>query len=126
MLTSEGATSRLLDRWQDGAFELVVCPRLVYEVRKALLSPRLADRYDIAAHDAEGFARKLTEESFLLEDPTDPPRVVPDDQDDDYLVALVLASRSDVLGTRDRHFEKVDLHGLRIVDPRDALVLLDS
>jgi len=62
----------------------------------------------------------------LLEDPTDPPRVVPDDQDDDYLVALVLASRSDVLGTRDRHFEKVDLHGLRIVGPRDALVLLDS
>lgn len=126
MLTSEGATSRLLDRWQDGAFELLVCPQLVYEVRKALLSPRLADHYDLSAADADAFARKLTEEGLMMEDPQDPPRVVPDDPNDDYLVALALPTGSGILVTRDRHFEKVAVDYLRIITPRDALALFGS
>lgn len=126
MLTSHGATSELLDRWQDGAFELIVCARLVYEVRKALLSSRLADRYDIFPSDAEMFARQLSEEGLFVEDPADPPRVVPDDPNDDYLVAITLATGSGLLVTRDRHFEKVEVTGLRIIGPRDALRLLDE
>lgn len=126
MLTAEGATSELLDRWQAGDFELVVCPQLIHEVRKALLSPRLATRYDIASGDAEAFSRKLSEEGMLVDDPENPPRVVPDDPKDDYLVSLTLATGSGLLVTRDRHFDKVDVPGLRIIGPRDALALLDS
>lgn len=126
MLTSTGATSRLLDQWQDGAFELVVCPRLIYEVRKALVSPQLADRYEISTSDAEVFSRKLLEESLFVEDPVEPPRVVPDDPNDDYLVALALETGSGFLVTRDRHFEKVSVPGLRIVGPREALALLQQ
>lgn len=66
VLISQGATSRLLDRWEAGDFELVVCPQLVYEVRKALLSPRIADRYEVSAADAEAFALKLEEEGLLV------------------------------------------------------------
>lgn len=124
VLISEGATSRLIDKWQAGDFELVACPQLVYEVRKALVSPRLAQRYEISEPDADAFARKLTEESLMSEDPKDPPRVVPDDPKDDYLVPL--AMESGILVTRDRHFDKVALHGVRIITPRDALALLDS
>lgn len=124
MLTSQGVTSELLDRWRDGAFELVVCPRLIYEVRKALLSPRLADRYQIPTSDAEGFSRQLLEEGLLVEDPADPPRVVPDDPNDDYLIALALATGSGFLVTRDRHFEKVNDSGLKTIGPPDALGLL--
>lgn len=124
MLTSEGATSRLLDRWQAGAFELVVCPQLIYEVHKALLSPRLADQYQISASDANGFTSKLTEEGLMRDDPDDPPRVVPDDRKDDYLVAL--AVESGILVTRDRHFDKVAVEGVRIVSPGEALRMLAS
>lgn len=126
VLTSQGATSELLDRWQAGAFELVVCPRLVYEVRKALVSPRLADRYDISALDAESFARQLSEEGLFVDDPDDPPRIVPDDPSDDYLIALALSAGCRFLVTRDRHFEKVDVAGLKIIGPRDALRLIVS
>lgn len=126
MLTSQGATSELLDRWQDGAFELFVCPRLIYEVRKALVSPRLADRYDIQTSEAEAFSRQLSEEGLLVDDPADPPRVVPDDPNDDYLIALALETGSGFLVTRDRHFEKVNVPSLRIIGPRDAVRLLDK
>jgi predicted nucleic acid-binding protein len=125
VLTSQGATSELLDRWQDGAFELVVSSRLIYEVRKALLSPRLADRYNIPVSDVEAFSRQLSEEGLFVDDPADPPRVMPDDPKDDYLVALALATGSSFLVTRDRHFDQVHVSGLRIVGPSDALGLLD-
>ncbi|MGH2825417.1 MAG: PIN domain-containing protein [Actinomycetota bacterium] len=124
VLTSEGATSQLIDSWQEGGFELVACPRLVYEVRKALTSPRLAERYDISIADADAFARRLNEEGLMMDDPEDPPRAVPDDPGDDYLVALARASNSGFLVTRDRHFEKVDVDDLRIITPRDALSLI--
>lgn len=126
VLTSRGATTEILDRWQGGEFELLVCPQLIYEVRKALVSPRLADRYAIPTSEAEAFSRRLTEEGLLLADPVDPPRVVPDDPKDDYLIALALGSGSDFLVTRDRHFEEVDVDAVQIVGPRDALRLLDE
>lgn len=114
----------MLDAWEDGDFELVVCPKLVYEVRKALLAPRIAKRYEVSAADAEAFARKLEEESLIVDDPQDPPRMVPDDPNDDYLVALVQGSGSGILVTRDRHFDKVDADGIRILNPGEALKLL--
>ncbi len=121
VLTFQGATSQLLDVWGQGAFELVVCPQLIFEVRKALLSPRIAGRYRVARDDAEGFAKQLAEEALLADDPRDPPRVVPDDPKDDYLVALTLASSADLLVTRDKHFEEVQVRGFAIVGPREAL-----
>lgn len=123
VLTTQGATSRLLDAWEAGEFELIVCPQLIHEVRKALLSPRIAERYDVSATDAEAFARKLEEEGLMVGDPRDPPREVPDDLNDDYLVALVQESGSGILVTRDRHFN-VKVDGVQISNPGEALKLL--
>jgi predicted nucleic acid-binding protein len=124
VLTTRGATSRLLDKWLAGDFELVLCPRLIYEVQNALLSPPIADRYEISVADAKAFSRKLEEEGMLVDIPVDPPRAVPDDPNDDYLVALALTTDPGILVTRDRHFEKVDEERIRIVNPGEALSLL--
>ena len=57
----------------------------------------------------------------------DPPamRVVPDDENDDYLVALAQAGDAHVIVTGDGHL--LDLEGLRppALDPRGLLELLD-
>lgn len=126
VLTPKGATARLLDLWQQGVFEFVVCPQLIYEVRKALLSPRLSERYGVAPADAEDFATQLAEEGLLASDPEDPPRVVPADPNDDSLVASAFASRCDLFVTRDHHFERVEVRGLQIVGPRQALEHLSA
>lgn len=116
-LTPTGATSVLLDLWQEGAFELVVCPQLLDEVRKTLLHPRVGPKYGIVPGDVEAFVARLQEEGLVHDDPVDPPRVVPDDPKDDYLVALARAAGANCLVTRDRHFEKVRVQDLRIVGP---------
>jgi predicted nucleic acid-binding protein len=119
-LTPTGATSELIDLWQEGEFELIVCPQLVHEVRKALLHPRIAKKYAITREEADGFASRLFDEDILLDDPIDPPRVVPDDPKDDYLIALAEAAAADALVTRDRH-DKVTLRGLPLLGAREMV-----
>jgi predicted nucleic acid-binding protein len=83
--------------------------------------PRIARRYDIGTEEAEAFVGRLSDEGMVLADPVDPPRVVPDDPNDDYLVALGIASDADALVTRDRHFAKVRVAGLPIIAPRELI-----
>jgi predicted nucleic acid-binding protein len=118
VLAPSGAASRLLDLWRDGVFELVACPQLVGEVRKALLSVRISGRYGITPDEVDVFCRRIEEESIWLASPVDPPRVVPADSGDDYLIQLVQDSRADALVTRDHHFDGIAVPGLEIVPPR--------
>jgi predicted nucleic acid-binding protein len=90
----------------------------------ALLHPRISTKYDITAEDVASFARRLAEEGIALDDPPNPPRIVPDDANDDYLVALALEAEASYLVIRDRHFEKVRVKGVSIVGPHQMVRLL--
>ena len=125
-LAPSGACSRLLDLWQAGEFELIVCPNLVDEVRRGLLHPRIAGKYNISETEVDQLARRLLDESLYFEDPIDPPRVVADDPNDDYLVAVAIEASADHFVTRDRHFDKVQVEGLTIVPPRHALKIIEG
>jgi len=121
VLAVAGAACRLLDLWRDGAFELIASPQLVGEVRKALLDPRISRRYGITPDEVDEFCRRIEEDSIWLADPIDPPRMVPADAGDDYLIQLARESRADALVTRDHHFEGIVVRGLEILPPRAIL-----
>ena len=125
-LARSGAASRLLDLWQSGDFELIACSQLIREVREALLGPRIRRRYGIPTAEVEDLCRRLEEEAIWLNDPRDPPRIVPNDSNDDYLVALALEGQADVLVRRDRHFDGVAVPGLRIVFPGVVVAELEE
>ena len=125
-LAPSGACSRLLDHWQAGEFELIVCPNLIAEVRRALLHPRIADKYGISSGEVDNLTQRLREESLLFDDPVDPPRAVQNDPNDDYLVALALAASADCFVTRDHHFDNVQIEGMTIVPPRHAVQVVEE
>ncbi len=117
-LATSGAASRLLDLWREGVFEMIACPQLLGEVRKALLDTRIASVYSITPDEVDEFCRRIEEESIWLPDPIDPPRIVPADRGDDYLIQLAKDGGADILVTRDRHFNGIAVPGLEIVPPR--------
>jgi predicted nucleic acid-binding protein len=117
-LAASGAASLLLDQWRDGFFEMIACPQLLGEVRKALLDPRISSRYNITPDEVDELCRRIKEESIWLPDPIDPPRLVPADRGDDYLIQLAKDGGADILVTRDRHFDGIVVPGLEIVSPR--------
>jgi predicted nucleic acid-binding protein len=120
-LAKRGAASDLLNLWQEGAFELVACPHLVEEIRKALLDARIAKRYAIGRDEVDELCRRIRDEALWLPDPAEPPNLVPADPGDDYLVQLGLNAKADALVTRDHHFEGVRVEGLDIVWPGPML-----
>ena len=117
-LAASVAASLLLDQWRDGVFEMIACPQLLGEVRKALLDPRISSRYKITPDEVDESCRRIKEESISLPDPIDPPRLVPADRGDDYLIQLAKDGGADILVTRDHHFDGIVVPGLEIVSPR--------
>lgn len=100
ILSPHGKPAQLLGRWQIGAFDLVVSPTLLAEVRRALAYPKLRRLVPPAA--AEAFVEWLGLSAELLGDPVPPPPIRCDDPGDDYLIALAAAARA-VLVSGDVH-----------------------
>ena len=100
VISPRGTPARLLLAWQAGAYDLVVSPMLLAEVRRALAYPKLARR--VPAADADAFVDWLSRSAELADDPSGPPPVRSEDPGDDYLVALAAGERA-VLVSGDVH-----------------------
>ena len=92
ILSPRGTPARLVLAWQAGAFDLVVSPLLLAEVRRALAYPKLERLVPPA--DADAFVDWLSRSAKLAVDPSELPPVRSDDPDDDYLIALAAAERA--------------------------------
>jgi putative PIN family toxin of toxin-antitoxin system len=108
-LASTGACHDIVDAWLGGDFEVAVCPLLIAEVRKTLRHPRIAGRYQLDLVDVEAWVARLGNEGLRFDDPKDPPRRVPDDPGDDYLIELAMISQASALITRDRHLARAQI-----------------
>jgi putative PIN family toxin of toxin-antitoxin system len=106
LISSSGAPAGLLNALGEGRFDLIICPMLLAEVRRALAYPKL-ERY-VTADDADEFIGWLARVAITRPDPSAIPSVTRD-PDDDYLFALaieagaslVVSGDADVLAARD-------------------------
>lgn len=117
LISPTGSPARLLLLWLEGAFELIVSPRLLEELRTVLLRPKFR-RY-ATEEEVKGYVATIERLAIVVADPEEVPRVS-QDPDDDYLVALGrLASAVVVSG--DPHLTELDEEQRRVVTPRDFL-----
>ena len=100
ILSPRGTPARLLLAWQGGAFELVLSPLLLAEVRRALAYPKLARL--VSPADADSFVAWLGRAAEVAADPAGPPPVRSEDPGDDYLIGLAAAERA-VIVSGDAH-----------------------
>lgn len=116
LLNPEGPPGRLLDAWIDGAFDLVVSPHLLEELRDVLSRPKLATRLDSGV--VGEILRLLPEAAITVRD--GPPVAVCRDPDDDYLVALALATGS-LLVSGDNDLLTVQVEQVVVLTPAEAV-----
>jgi len=122
VLSPRGTPARLLLAWQAGAFELMVSPQLLAELRRALAYPKLARL--VPAADADAFAAWLGLAAQLAADPPGPPPVRSEDPTDDYLIALAAAERA-VLVSGDGHLTAL-AGRIPVRTPAELLAELES
>ena len=91
LLAPDGASARLIRRWLEGDFELIVSERLLAELKRALAYMKLRARVSAAASDE--FIGLVRAAVTMRPDPSNPPQQSRD-PGDDYLIALAESSAS--------------------------------
>ena len=119
LLSPRGAPATVVRAWIDGAFELVVSPRLLAELRRALAYPKLSAR--ISPDLADEVVELLRRTAIMIEDPAGPPPMRSQDPDDDYLITLAQTAQA-LIVSGDRHL--LDVPGLPVRTPAALLAEL--
>ena len=111
-----GPSTRLVDQWMSGeaSFDVIVCPRLIGEIRDVLDRPRLRKR--ISAEDAREFVATISALPSQVPDPLEI-AVATRDADDDYLVALARAHEAVWIVTGDDDLLEWDEQKPRTIAP---------
>ena len=122
VLTAAGPPAQVVDRWRDAEFDLVVSPHLLEELLDVLLRPQF--RTIVDELDARTYVEALRGEALVADDIEDPPAVTPD-PDDDYLVALAVAGRADLIVSGDSHLTDLSAPPVPVLRPREFLDELD-
>jgi len=100
LLSADGPPGRLLDRWRDGVFDLIVSPLWLAELARVLERPKIS-RY-LEPGDAEELLAAIRLQAEFADDPPAQPALTPD-PGDDYLVSLGRAAGADFLVSGDAH-----------------------
>jgi putative PIN family toxin of toxin-antitoxin system len=123
-INSQGNPYRILRAWRDGEVGLVVCPHLLQELRDVLGRPRM--RRFISAAEAEAFIDALTAAADVRADPYPVTGLVPDDPDDDYLVALARETGVDYVLASDQHLLKLEAPRPPVITPAALVAELEN
>ena len=121
---SQGPPYRLLILWIREGFELVVSHRLLYELEAVLLREKF--RSKLSYQEVLEYVLWLHERGVLADEGDEIPRRSVD-PDDDYLIALALASEADLIVSGDRDLLELEGQDLpRVVRPAEFLSSLNG
>jgi putative PIN family toxin of toxin-antitoxin system len=116
-----GTPYLLIEAAAAGDIELYTSPMLLSELREVLGREHLASRLATQRSSVDT-AFALYAELAISVSPLATPRVVPDDVDDDHVIAAALAANADLVVSGDRHLLSVGSHqGIGIVEPVEAV-----
>jgi len=101
LISLGGGSARLLLELRSGAFELIVSPLLLAELREVL--GRDTFRRYVSGSEADAYVELIRSEGVVRADPAPSPEPLSADPDDEYLVDLARDARADALVTGDAH-----------------------
>ncbi|HEY4561641.1 MAG TPA: putative toxin-antitoxin system toxin component, PIN family [Thermoanaerobaculia bacterium] len=111
----QGPSRRVLDLARTGALELFTPPALLVELEDVLRRRKFRRRLEQAGVDpADLVVGYATLAQVVL--PIERPVAIPEDPDDDEVLACALAARAEIIVSGDRHLKKLQsFRGIRIV-----------
>ena len=101
LISPGGPSAALLLELRAGAFELVVSPALLAELREVLARPKFR-RY-VSAAEVAAYVELIEHEATVHDDPPPAEEPLSADPDDEYLLDLARAAAADVLVSGDSH-----------------------
>jgi uncharacterized protein len=120
-----GNPGRLLEAAALGQITLYTSPALLAELAATLAAPKLARPITRSGMTLDDLLARYTNVAIVVQ-PATVPRIVPNDPDDDQVIAAAVEARADVIvsGDKDLHDLGGNYNGIRIVTPAQAVQLI--
>lgn len=118
LISPGGPSAQLLVSLRSGAFELVVSPLLLTELREVLGRAKF-ERY-VTEPEIVTYVELIRRESIVHTDPEPSAESLSIDPDDEYLIDLARDARVDALVSGDDHLLTLR-HELSVMSPREFL-----
>lgn len=116
-----GNPGRLLEAAANGQVTLYTSPALVAELRSTLAYDRLARYVQHSGLTLDELVTRYLNVAILVQ-PSDVPRIVANDADDDQVLACALEAHADLIVSGDHHLLDLnDYHGIPIVKAAEGL-----
>jgi uncharacterized protein len=117
-----GPPRRLLDDARAQAFELCSSPVLIAELLDVVSREKFTKRLVAAGLTALAIVGEIRRLAVMAV-PAHVPRVVPNDADDDHVLACAIAAQADLIVSGDKHLLSLGSHyqGIAIVTPAQAV-----
>ena len=121
LISPGGGSARLLVELRSGAFELVLSPLLLLELREVLRRDKFR-RY-VSEAEADAYVELIRSEGIVRPDPASSLEPLSADPDDEYLIDLARDAQADALVTGDNHL--LDLRAIiPVMTPAEFLETL--
>jgi len=115
-IAPKGAAGALIASWERRETALVLCEEIVAEYEAVLSRPHIANKFAyISPATISASAAALREQSIFVT-VKEVPRVVPDDPDDDVVLACAVVGHAEYIVSRDNHLLKMGAYqGIPII-----------
>ncbi|MCX7149955.1 MAG: putative toxin-antitoxin system toxin component, PIN family [Rhodocyclales bacterium] len=120
-----GNPGRLLEAAALGRVTLYTSPALLAELTATLNTPKLARPIVRSGMTLDDLLARYLNVAIVVQ-PVAVPRVVPNDADDDQVLACALAANAELIVSGDQHLLGLggEYQGIRIVAPAEAVQLI--
>ena len=127
LLVKEGSAAQVLDAWRARRYLLILSPDLAAEITGTLRYARIRRRYRITEDDIQALLDLLEADAILVPGTADVTGSVPEDPDDEIVLACALEGGADLIVGGDRHLlDQGELRGIEIVTVRMFLERLST
>ena len=125
VLVHHGLPAQVLDAWRQRQFILIVSPAIIAEIRFTLNYPRIRRKYPITDADVQSLVALLTHDAVVVPGTVTVSGVIPDDPDDERVLACAVEGQAELIVSGDRHLLSVSgFSGITVLRPKEFLEFL--
>ncbi len=121
IIQPNGRPAQILRLWRAGVIELAISPLILEEFEIVVYRPRIQQKYNLSDEDIAEYLEMLREFAIMVSGSITV-NAVPDDPDDNIIIACALEAKVDLIISGDNHLLALGSYqGIPIVKAADFL-----